>query len=120
MTINVTLVFQILNFIIAYHVLRAWIIEPLLVALEEDENSVRLLGAKVYIERERLARKELERDAFWSYMREQYLRETPHLTKNRNPRTRLSTDFSIGTPQDYQDLVDEIACKLVEQVREAV
>lgn len=79
MTLNLTLVVQMINFLIAYYFISKVLLRPAYEAVKSDENKARQLHALIEAEQEQLGQKNDYKNRRWQMCRNQFYKNKPSL-----------------------------------------
>lgn len=79
MTINLTLVVQMIHFLIAYYFISKVLLRPAYDAIKSDDNKARQLHALIEAEQERLAEKNEYKKRRWQMCQNYFFKNKPSL-----------------------------------------
>ena len=114
MSINVTLLVQMVHFWIAYFVLRKWLWKPAIDLIVGEDNQQVSLEEGLVAQRKIIAHNEHRRERLWYAARQKFLKHIPTIKvaseEIRQESTEMLTFFS---EQEERVLVEKVAVNIV-------
>lgn len=118
MTINLTLLFQVAHFLIAYALITRLFLKPGYLALKEDENRMRQLKGALIEEQERLAQKELYKKERWRVCQNYFSVHRPPIIEERGGLRSTEAVAPLGdlTSEQLAKTAQDVSKKLKERL----
>lgn len=79
MTVNLTLLVQMINFLIAYFLITKFLLRPGYEAVKSDENRLHQLRTAMVIEQDKLAEKQEYKKRRWQLCQSYFYQNRPHV-----------------------------------------
>ncbi|TET05767.1 hypothetical protein E3J79_04490 [Candidatus Dependentiae bacterium] len=119
MMINLTLVVQAGNFLIAYLMIRTLLLRPVIVCIREDDAEYEQAVAKVAKQKEQVKAQEERINERWQAFQETFLEQIPDVARVREVEITILQGIPELPPIDEKNvhrLANEAAKQLIEKV----
>jgi hypothetical protein len=116
MTLNATLFFQIINFIIAYYIIDRVFLRKAVAIIQRERTEYATLMKDVQLQREKVAEREHTKIARWLQFREQFMQKVPSL-QERLVMREISIPLKENvSPADVEWYAEQLKDTLIARV----
>ncbi len=118
MAINLTLLVQIVHFIIAYIILTRFLLRPGYKAVKSDANRERQLKSRIVSRQELIAHKQMYKRSRWELFQDYFSKQKPQMRKQvwaSHPK-KMDEEFPELSAQELDTVSDQIATSIKEKV----
>jgi len=113
MNINITLIVQAVNFFIAYHIMRTFLLKPAVQVIQDEQAQQTKLNTVIRQQEQSITTKEGERQKYWQTCRDYFKDNKPFIDQ---AILFIKEIPEVSVPVVSDDLVD----KLVEETQYAL
>ncbi len=106
MNLNATLVVQMINFFLAYWIMRIFLFKPALQVAQEEQAEQQRLNIIIKQQEQSMEIKENERQKHWQMCRDYFQDNQPPIDSKKLISSNVS---EVSVPKVSQKLIDEIA-----------
>jgi len=114
--LNITLVFQVINFLIAYALLRKFLWKPVILYIDEQDKKQAQLEKDLDKERQIVEQKIFSLDQMWQRARSSFLVHVPSIV--RAGAVRKEEEYDVIEPKVSPEMVRALSEEIVKKVQE--
>ena len=114
--LNITLIFQIFHFLIAYVLLRKFLWKPVIALIDQQDKKRAVLEKDLEQQQQIVEQKVFSLDRMWKEAHKSFLVHIPQGI--RSGAVRKEEEYEVIEPHVSSRMVDDLAHKIVEKVQE--
>jgi F0F1-type ATP synthase membrane subunit b/b' len=114
--LNITLIFQIFHFLIAYVLLRTFLWKPVIALINQQDKERGALEKELAQEQQVVAQKVFALDRMWEEAHKSFLVHIPQGV--RIGAVRKEEEYEVIEPHISSKMVDDLADKIIKKVQE--
>lgn len=114
---NATLLIQVINFFIAYGIVRFFIVKPLLALIQQEDAQAASLAQAVQERQMTIENKRHELEVYWSECKDHFASHTPSISHRPLPLSgKAQISVAVSSAAQQEKLAQELAQGITAEV----